>query len=115
MAPPAPPECPAPTGGGDLQQSLLVILICTNVTLLFLIGLMSRRLERVSANVSRLCKATFGQPPTRRDSKTFTSPLSTANTPPMMPIAPSPKGRSSLSADDFASLQYMLGEEGGCS
>ncbi|KAH8060337.1 hypothetical protein JL721_9096 [Aureococcus anophagefferens] len=102
------------------------------MVLLFLVGLLSRRLERVNANVSRLLKATImngARPPTRGAACRRRRRRARTPAAPRRPC-PSPRARArqrprdhaeedasseprSLSADDFASLQYMLGDEDG--
>ena len=133
-----------PTCAAEAQDqtttTLLVILSCSNVVLLFLVGLLLRRLEKVHRKVIHLLKR---DGPPRSTSKQYLggysprppSPanLSSAATSPLRPAPriPSPQPaslpgetrmrrtpsndsmRSSMSGDDFASLQYMLGDEGG--
>ena len=56
----APPTCAA--NDQTTTTTLLAILACSNVVLLFLVGLLMRRLERVHRKVSSLLKATYGAP-----------------------------------------------------
>ena len=130
--------CPTAAPASEIHQSLLMVLIFSNIVLLFLVGLLSRRLERVNANVTRVLKATIinsAQQQQQRD-----TPVPSPSLTPATPTAhgaqsPVPDTlarelvtghvsmlkktlsneslRSSLSADDFASLQYMLGDEEG--
>ncbi|EGB09474.1 hypothetical protein JL720_10837 [Aureococcus anophagefferens] len=128
--------CPA-APAHDAHQSLLVVLVFSNMVLLFLVGLLSRRLERVNANVSRLLKATImnGARPADAPAAPSPSPATPASPHAGGAASPVPESlarelvnghvtmlkktlsneslRSSLSADDFASLQYMLGDEDG--
>lgn len=134
----AEPTCSA-DGQDQTTTTLLVILSCSNVVLLFLVGLLLRRLEKVHRKVIHLLKR---DGPPRSTSKQYLggysprppSPASLAGaaTSPLRPAPripspqPPPPGetrmrrtpsndsmRSSMSGDDFASLQYMLGNEGG--
>ncbi|KAH8050036.1 hypothetical protein JL722_11568 [Aureococcus anophagefferens] len=97
------------------------------MVLLFLVGLLSRRLERVNANVSRLLKATImnGARPADAPAAPSPSPATPASPHAGGAASPVPESlarelvnghvtmlkktprtlRSSLSADDFASLR----------
>ena len=125
-----PPTCAANAPDQTTTTTLLAVLACSNVVLLFLVGLLMRRLERVHRKVSSLLKATYGAPP-RSASKQYLGAAGASPPRPPSPVdlpgarAPSPaRGelrrtpsnesiRSSASGDDYASLQYMLGDEGG--
>ena len=114
-----PPPDPEP-----LQQTLLIVLTASNMALLFLVGLLVRRLESLHAKLTRYLKRGLS-----KSSSGSLVPRASSD-----PPSPSPdvtrdlvKGhvhilqktlsneslRSSLSADDFASLHCMLGDEDG--
>ena len=57
------PTCAANAPDQTTTTTLLAVLACSNVVLLFLVGLLMRRLERVHRKVSSLLKATYGAPP----------------------------------------------------
>jgi len=136
--------CPAVIAPhSDLNQNLLIVLIFSNIMLLFLVGLLSRRLERVNANVTRVLKASilgtaqrepvpaaplsttprtsFGGPSSPLDDGGARSPspdllareLVNGHVSMLKKTLSNESLRSSLSADDIASLAYMLGDEGG--
>ncbi|KAH8051739.1 hypothetical protein JL722_10569 [Aureococcus anophagefferens] len=81
------------------------------MVLLFLVGLLSRRLERVNANVSRLLKATIMNGASAAPGGAVA--LVNGHVTMLKKTLSNESLRSSLSADDFASLQYMLGDEDG--
>ena len=135
-----PRTCAASAPDQTTTTTLLAVLACSNVVLLFLVGLLMRRLERVHRKVSSLMKATYGAPP-RSASKQYLgaagaspprppSPVDLPGARAPSPLRPAPRApspargelrrtpsnesiRSSASGDDYASLQYMLGDEGG--
>ena len=133
--------CPTAAPASEIHQSLLMVLIFSNIVLLFLVGLLSRRLERVNANVTRVLKATIiNSAQQQQQQQQRDTPVPSPSLTPATPTAHSAQSpvpdtlarelvtghvsmlkktlsneslRSSLSADDFASLQYMLGDEEG--
>lgn len=100
----------------DVEQNLLIVLTVSNVALLFLVGLLARRLEALNVKLTFFIKSSRMQ--SHNSLKTLAAP------PPRVEPArdhahvirktPSEQSiRSSLSADDYASLQCMLGDEDG--
>ncbi len=79
-----PPTCAASAPDQTTTTTLLAVLACSNVVLLFLVGLLMRRLERVHRKVSSLMKATYGAPP-RSASKQY---LGAAGASPPRPPSP---------------------------
>ena len=79
-----PPTCAASAPDQTTTTTLLAVLACSNVVLLFLVGLLMRRLERVHRKVSSLLKATYGAPP-RSASKQY---LGAAGASPPRPPSP---------------------------
>ena len=66
-----PPTCAANAPDQTTTTTLLAVLACSNVVLLFLVGLLMRRLERVHRKVSSLLKATYGAPPRTTTRRTW--------------------------------------------
>ncbi|KAJ8610810.1 hypothetical protein CTAYLR_004773 [Chrysophaeum taylorii] len=116
------------TGPSDVQQNLLIVLTVSNITLLFLVGLLARRLEALHVKLSRYIKSSRSTSqkslatatatrvettPSRPPSPDVTRELVTGHVQMLRTTLSNQSLRSSLSADDFASLQCMLGEEDG--
>lgn len=122
----------------DLQQNLLIVLTVSNIALLFLVSLLSRRLEALHVKFGRFIKSSrmqSGASITKPPLPTVTpiASISRIGAPaevqpqqadptrdlPMDNVVGMRKTRSdesiksSVSADDFAALQCMLGEEDG--
>lgn len=107
----------------DLHHNLLVVVTVSNIALLFLVGLLTRRLESLHVKLTRFIKqsrslqqhvaksSTAPQPaPPTED---VTRELVTGHVAMLKTTLSNQSLRSSLSADDFASLQCMLGDEDG--
>jgi len=126
-----------------LQQNLIIALTASNMALLILVGLIVRRLEGLNAKLTRFMKSSRAQQQLKASNSSLTQmggggpssqSLAAQQTkdPPSRPASPdvarelvvghvhmlqktlsTESLRSSLSADDFASLQCMLGDEDG--
>ena len=81
------PTCAANAPDQTTTMTLLAVLACSNVVLLFLVGLLMRRLERVHRKVSSLLKATYGAPP-RSASKQYLGAAGASPPRPPSPVDP---------------------------
>mmetsp|Transcript_6544 Transcript_6544/g.20432 ORF Transcript_6544/g.20432 Transcript_6544/m.20432 type:complete len:144 (+) Transcript_6544:87-518(+) len=131
-------ECGASeAAAAGLQQNLIIALTASNMALLILVGLIVRRLEGLNAKLTRFMKSSRVQKSASLTQMGSGVPSSgslapVAKDPPSRPASPdvarelvvghvhmlqktlsTESLRSSLSADDFASLQCMLGDEDG--
>mmetsp|Transcript_12922 Transcript_12922/g.17308 ORF Transcript_12922/g.17308 Transcript_12922/m.17308 type:complete len:132 (-) Transcript_12922:153-548(-) len=109
----------------ELQQNLLLVLTAANILLLFLVGMLARRLEALHVKLSRFIKSSrkfpssnqLGTPravePPRPPSPEVTRDLVSSHVKMLTKTLSNESLKSSLSADDFASLQCMLGDEDG--
>ena len=126
-----PPTCAANAPDQTTTTTLLAVLACSNVVLLFLVGLLMRRLERVHRKVSSLLKATYGAPP-RSASKQYLGAAGASPPRPPSPVdlpgaraplrpAPRVAARGELRTPSFSPSGRpparprvrMLGDEGG--
>lgn len=132
-------ECGNAMASNDLQQNLLIVLTVSNIALLFLVSLLSRRLEALHIKFGRFIKSSLmqsGVSITKPQLPTVTT-TATNNSRTGVPVEIQPQQadptrdilidnvvglrktrsdesiKSSVSADDFAALQCMLGEEDG--
>ena len=122
-----------PQSAAELQHNLLLILTASNLALLVLVGLIVRRLEGLHVKLSRFVKSSRQFPSQKPSSVSLSGlPKNTEPLPASRPPSPdltrdlvlghvhmlqktlsNESLRSSFSADDFASLQCMLGDEDG--
>ena len=124
---------PSVCAASDHQQtilSILTVLTVVNIVLLFLVGLLARLTIHVNKKLNRLLKTSSGRagaplkPMTPAKLSTdaldavaspedVTKELVTGHVRMIRRTLSNQSLRSSLSADDFAALQCMLGEEDG--
>lgn len=129
------PACVTAQAPSDLHQNLLVVLTVSNIALLFLVGLLARRVEALHVKLGRFVKSarmqsgaapskpapTAAAPSQYRSTSTteapkaadFTRELVTGHVQILRKTLSNQSLRSNISADDFASLQCMLGDEDG--
>ena len=99
-----PPTCAASAPDQTTTTTLLAVLACSNVVLLFLVGLLMRRLERVHRKVSSLMKATYGAPP-RSASKQY---LGAAGASPPRPPSPVDLPGAGRAAENSVEREYPV-------